>query len=157
MGSLAQQLLSVKNVTQSSHVRCNIVHYDGKAALVGDATHGGVQQGLNATLQDSVLVADCLVDAYSANAKEESLHSALLLYSQRAAPEHQALDELSFGPKTAWNKVRWAIKSMRDMLFRDSSMETSPILLTTSLQPSAIRKTRDGCTTGKIRGSSLLE
>ena len=148
--SLAQQLLAIKEVAQPSHVKCNTYHYAGKVALVGDAAHGGVQQGLNSALQDSAFLADCLLQFYNPDSsKRESLQAALLTYSQRAVPENMALDDLSFGPspKSALKRVRFVVKSIRDTLVKGKwKIGELPLhtLLTTSLQPfTEIRKARD--------------
>jgi kynurenine 3-monooxygenase len=152
LGSAAEQLAMLGKATQASRVTCNIYHFGNVAALAGDAAHatGGVSgQGVNSALQDSALLADCLVQLYDSQQKEKSLASALLSYSRRAVPEGKALYDLSFGPNppTMMGKVRFALKSARDSLFKGRfGIGELPLqtLLTTSLKSFAdIRRDRD--------------
>jgi kynurenine 3-monooxygenase len=152
LGSAAEQLAILGKAAQASRVTCNMYHFGNVAALAGDAAHatGGVSgQGVNSALQDSALLADCLVQLYDSQQKEKSLASALLSYSQRAVPEGKALYDLSFGPNppTMMGKLRFAFKSARDSLFKGRfGIGELPLqtLLTTSLKSFAdIRRDRD--------------
>lgn len=150
--SAAEQLISKGKATQASLVTCNTFHFGSVAVLAGDAAHatGGVSgQGVNSALQDSAVLADCLNKLYDTCRKDESLNVALSAYSQRAVPEGKALYDLSFGPKspTALGKLRFAIKSASDSLFKGKwGIGELPLqtLLTTSLKSFAdIRKDRN--------------
>ena len=92
----AQQLAAIPSSFQASSVQCNIYHYGTVAALCGDAAHATVGQGMNAALEDSVHLADCLLQQGTtktddSSANNESLHRALLQYSQSRVPEGWAL------------------------------------------------------------------
>jgi 2-polyprenyl-6-methoxyphenol hydroxylase-like FAD-dependent oxidoreductase len=107
--------------------------------MLGDAAHSGVEQGLNAALSECDILADCLEMHYDPNAHQESLHKALLAYSQKAVPQGKALDDLSFGPQNVLGKMRWTGKTLRDVVFKGKlglgekmSLHNK---LTTSLQP----------------------
>lgn len=57
IASASRQLAAVPTF-QAISVQCNSYHYDGVAALVGDAAHATVGQGLNAALVDSIQLAE---------------------------------------------------------------------------------------------------
>jgi kynurenine 3-monooxygenase len=143
--SIASQLISQSETGKASSVVCNTYHYNGKAALIGDAAHatGGVSgQGVNSALQDCVALAE------SIDSNRNDLPSALLSYSQKQVPEGKALYDLSFGPKPKGMKaIAWALLNTRDTLFRGSVGIGRPPLqtrLTTTLTPfSEIRRERD--------------
>ena len=147
----AQQMVENGKPAQASLVTCNTYHYDSRAVLAGDAAHatGGVSgQGVNSALVDSAVLADCLAEHYDPQQPHESLGRALLTYSQRAVPEGKALYDLSFGPNptSAWGKLRLALTSARDSIFKGKlGIGQKPLqtMLTTSLRSFAdIRRDR---------------
>lgn len=149
----AAQLVSAKNTTQSSLIKCNTFHYGSTAVLVGDAAHatGGVSgQGVNSALMDSAALAESLKRLYNPADKENSLRQALLAYSQKQVPEGKALYELSFGPssKSLAKRAKLATKAIVDTLFKGRlGIGEQPLrtLLTTSLESFAdVRRDRDG-------------
>jgi kynurenine 3-monooxygenase len=152
MKSAAQQLIAQGNPTQASVVTCNVYHYNGAAALTGDAAHatGGVSgQGVNSALQDAAVLINSLLKMYDDKNKEDSICASLLLYSKTAVPEGKALYDLSFGPKpaTGLGKLRYGFKSARDILFKGKfGIGELPLqtMLTLSLKSfSEIRRQRD--------------
>ena len=152
LNELARQLETQSPSTASS-VKSNIYHYGSIVALCGDAAHAtGVVsgQGVNSALVDSSILANCLESMYQNQTKKEtSLQNALLAYSQRQVPEGYALYDLSFGPspKKMFQKVKFALVTARDTLFRGRFGIGEPplqTLLTTSLKPfSDIRRDRN--------------
>jgi kynurenine 3-monooxygenase len=139
--SAAYQLHLQGEVAQASVVTCNTYHYGNIAVLSGDAAHatGGVSgQGVNSALQDAATLANCLATEYDPDRKDDSLHSALLSYSQLAVPEGKALYDLSFGPKPSslWRKFIFSTKSALDIIFKGRwGIGALPLqtILTTSL------------------------
>ena len=150
LDEITSQLETQKKSTASA-VKTNIYHYGSVAAICGDAAHatGGVSgQGVNSALVDSCVLADCLELLFDPGNREDSLHQALLAYSQRQVPEGYALYDLSFGPspKGVLKKLGFAFSTARDTLFRGRFGIGQPplqTLLTTSLRSfSEIRRDR---------------
>ena len=150
--SAAQQLIQQGPPAQASVVTCNIYHYQNTAVLTGDAAHatGGVSgQGVNSALQDAAVLVNSILNNYNGINKEESIRKGLLQYSQKAVPDGRALYDLSFGPKptTLIGKVRYGLKSARDIIFKGKfGIGELPLqtMLTLSLKSFAdIRRDRD--------------
>jgi kynurenine 3-monooxygenase len=150
--SAAKQLMEQGSPAQAPVVTCNTYHYGSMAVLTGDAAHatGGVSgQGVNSALQDATVLVNSLLNCYDRNNKVESISSALLQYSQAAVPEGKALYDLSFGPKpkSLIGKMRYGLKSARDVLFKGRfGIGELPLqtMLTLSLKSFAdIRRDRD--------------
>ena len=129
----ARQLASMPGSFQAISVQCNSYHYDGVAALVGDAAHATVGQGMNAALVDSIQLAECLRLQNDTNDLSGALNRALLLYSQRQVPEGWALNELSYPdePASLSRKFKNALRGFRDIMFGGAFGIGEPQLQTT--------------------------
>jgi len=115
----ARQLAATKGSFQAASVQCNAYHYANVAALVGDAAHATIAQGMNAALVDSIQLANCLNSIQDNGDLEKSLNQALLQYSQRQVPEGWALHDLSFPkpPESKTGKIKNVFRSIRDAVF----------------------------------------
>jgi kynurenine 3-monooxygenase len=150
--SVAIQMAAIEKPSQASSIVCNMYHFNGTVALLGDAAHatGGVSgQGVNSALCDSVALGESLRDNFEHWNKEQSLQNALLDYSRKQVPEGRALYDLSFGPaqQGVLQRVKLMLKNALDFLFQgrfgigDVPLQT---LLTTSTRSFAdIRRDRE--------------
>ena len=148
---MARQLANQRG-GRAATVDCNTYHFGSSVALCGDAAHatGGITgQGVNSALIDAQVLVDSLEAVYDPNAKEDTLASALLAYSQQQVPEGKALYDLSLGPKPkgAFKRVRLLFGTAIDSLFRGRlGIGNKPLQteLTTTMTPfSEIRKRKD--------------
>ena len=104
---------------------------------------------MNSALQDAAVLVNSILNNYNGTNKEEFIRKGLLQYSQKAVPDGRALYDLSFGPKptTLIGKVRYGLKSARDIIFKGKfGIGELPLqtMLTLSLKSFAdIRRDRD--------------